>query len=179
MVAPTGGAKKQYRSIQHVAYVAALGNSKLVTEMAKATTGPAGAVGEPSSAPDSARPAISTSPAPLTEEISLRSRPARKYMMHSTIQSGPSLRKNPQKRGQGASGDQKPTPTKSSTSFLSTLQTPEREDGRLCHVSVLLQTTNSRLKHGGPFGTFRLGTLQCRYVSGHTTAPSIVLVRQY
>lgn len=65
--------QKQYNSIPHLAHVDALGSSKLVTEMAKATAGAAAAAaGASPPAPTSARSAVSTSPAPLTEDISLR-----------------------------------------------------------------------------------------------------------
>lgn len=79
-----GGAKN---NIQHLAYVDALGNSKLVTEMAKATTGAADSPSPPPP-PACAKPSISNSSAPLTEGISLRSRQQPERKSNRCIQSG-------------------------------------------------------------------------------------------
>ena len=83
-LAPMGGAKN---NIQHLAYVDALGNSKLVTEMAKATTGAADSPSPPPP-PACAKPSISISSAPLTEGISLRSRQQPERKSNRCIQSG-------------------------------------------------------------------------------------------
>lgn len=83
-LAPMGRAKN---NIQHLAYVDALGNSKLVTEMAKATTGAADSPSPPPP-PACAKPSISNSSAPLTEGISLRSRQQPERKSNRCIQSG-------------------------------------------------------------------------------------------